>query len=222
MIKKYRILFIGLAILGVVFLTSSFAMAEENSEAAPGSAVLSDEASQVLAEDAALADEPETMEGFTVEQPKSVPSNFGFWWRNLAERVSVALTLDPVKKAEKQVKFAEEKIKLAEYIVQNSSDIKAQEKAQQMMEKANEYIRRVEERQDDLLQKADERAAVLLKNVVRHQANKEAVLQKLEEKLPPEKLDKLYELRERAEAQRKKFLAAMENSAVPQAVKDKV
>ena len=41
------------------------------------------------------------------------------------------------KKAEKQVKFAEEKIKLAEYITQNSTDVKIQEKARQMLEKAN-------------------------------------------------------------------------------------
>ena len=219
MSRRYKILFLSLAVLGVVSFAPFFAAAEES---VAGDVVLGDEASQVLAEDAALADEPEIMEGFTVEQPESVPSNLGLWWRDLSERVSLALTLDPVKKAEKQVKFAEEKIKIAEYIVQNSSDVKAQEKAQQMMEKANEYIQRVEERRDDLLQKADERVAVLLKNVVRHQANKEAVLQKLEEKLPPEKLDKLYELRERAEAQREKFFAEMEDSAVPQAVKDKV
>ena len=219
MSRRYKILFLSLAVLGVVSFAPFFAAAEES---VAGDVVLGDEASQVLAEDAALADEPEIMEGFTVEQPESVPSNLGLWWRDLSERISLVLTLDPVKKAEKQVKFAEEKIKLAEYIVQNSSDVKAQEKAQQMMEKANEYIQRVEEHQDDLLRKADEREAVLLKNVVRHQANKEAVLQKLEEKLPPEKLDKLYELRERTEAQRKKFLAAMEDSAVPQAVKDKV
>ena len=219
MSRRYKILFLSLAVLGVVSFAPFFAAAEES---VAGDVVLGDEASQVLAEDAALADEPEIMEGFTVEQPESVPSNLGLWWRDLSERISLVLTLDPVKKAEKQVKFAEEKIKLAEYIVQNSSDVKAQEKAQQMMEKANEYIQRVEEHQDDLLRKADERVAVLLKNVVRHQANKEAVLQKLEEKLPPEKLDKLYELRERAEAQREKFFAEMEDSAAPQAVKDKV
>ena len=221
MIKKYRILFVGLAVLSFFNSAPFFAAAEESGQAAPVGAIISDEASQALAEDSILAGEPEVLENITVEEPKSIPSSFGFWWSNLSEQISLVLTLDPVKKAEKQVKFAEEKIKLAEYITQNSTDVKIQEKARQMLEKANVYIQRVEERKDDLLQKADNRVAVLLRKVIRHQVNKELVMQKMEEKLPPEKLEQFYELRDRIEIQREKFLAAMNDSVVPQTVKDK-
>lgn len=50
----------------------------------------------------------------TAAESKDIPSSWGFFWRDIQERISLALTLNPVKKADKQVTFAEERLKLAE------------------------------------------------------------------------------------------------------------
>ena len=39
----------------------------------------------------------ESLDGITVEEPASAPSGLGLFWRGLRERVTIALTVDPVK-----------------------------------------------------------------------------------------------------------------------------
>jgi len=178
---------------------------------------------QVLAESADLADEPEVLEGVQVEEPKSIPSGFGFWWLNLREKVSLGLTFNSVKKAEKQLRFAEERMKLAEYMIQNSTDEKVQEKAQQMIERAEEYIKKIEEKKSDLVFNSDQKAKTLLDNVAKHYLNKERVLEMIEDKIPPEKLEQFQQLRQTIGEKRETFLEYLENSPnAPQEVKDKV
>jgi len=205
-----KILLTGLIILGCAVFVFSAARATE--------------AEQVLTtESAVLSGEPEALEGVQVPEPKSVPSSFGLWWRNVREGITIALTLDPVKKAEKQLVFAEERVKLADYIAQNSTDPKVQDKAQQVLAKANEYMQKIEAKTDGLVNSADPNAQTLLQNIARHQVNQTLVLDKLEDKLPPEKLEQFQQFRDQIETQGENVLQNLQNNPnIPPAVKDKV
>lgn len=168
-------------------------------------------------------DDLETLEGIEIEETKSIPTGFGFWWRDISEWTSLALTLDPVKKAEKQLKFAEERMKLADYIMQNSTDPKIQEKANNMLEKANQYMQKIEGRKDKLIEKADEKSRRLLDNVAKHYLNKERILEKIEDKISPEKIEEFQQMRETNREKQQNFLNNLQdNSNVPQEVKDRV
>lgn len=166
-------------------------------------------------------DEGPALEGVEVAKPTAVPSNFGLWWRGLRERVSIALTLDPIKKAEKRLVFAEERQKLAEYIATHATDEKVKAKATEMMEKAQEQIAKVEELKDKFKDKIDERAQRLLKNLATHELRREKVLQKLEEKLP-EAQEKLDELRAQGLEVGERLLNAINNENLPPAVKERL
>lgn len=232
MTQTHKILLIIFIIFGLAAFVSPAARAQEGATSLTEATTVTTEADRALttesgqaltAESAVLSDEPEALESVQVSEPTSVPSSFGFWWRNWQERVSVALTLNPVKKAEKRLVFAEERVKLAEYIAQNSTDPKVQDKAQQMLVKANEYIQKIEDKKDDLVNSTDQRAKILLRNVVRHQVNQTLVLDKLEDKLPPEKLEQFQQFRERVETRQENFLQNLQNNPnILQEVKDKV
>jgi len=180
-------------------------------------------AGEVVLESNALSSEPEKLDGIIVEEPKSIPSGLGFWWKNLTESVSLGLTFDPVKKAEKQLKFAEEKTKLAQYIIENSKDPKLQERAQKMLDKAGEYAKKIEEKKADFINKKDEVSKRLLENIARHQLNKEKVLDRIEDKIPADKLEQFIKMREGLNGDTSKFLQNLKDDAnVPQEVKDQI
>jgi len=90
----------------------------------------------------------EALEGVVVTQVDKAPSSFGLFWLGLKERVSIALTLDPVKKAEKQVEFAEQRMKIAEKIAEKTDDPEVQAKVQKMVDRAQELLAKVEEKKD--------------------------------------------------------------------------
>ncbi|PIT87367.1 MAG: hypothetical protein COU31_03390 [Candidatus Magasanikbacteria bacterium CG10_big_fil_rev_8_21_14_0_10_40_10] len=73
-----------------------------------------------------------------------MPTQWGLWWVGAKEKLSLLFTLDPVKKAEKRLLFAQERLKYAEYISANATDAKRQEWAQKMVEKADQYMEKVE------------------------------------------------------------------------------
>ena len=62
-------------------------------------------------------EEPEELEGVELENITKVPSGFGMWLRDWREKISIALTFDPVKKAEKQLIYAEERMAIAQKIL---------------------------------------------------------------------------------------------------------
>jgi unconventional prefoldin RPB5 interactor 1 len=224
--KNVSIVVSALAVATALSL-GSFALADEQTATVSVTAVSVDssttQADQVVASSNALSSEPEKLDGIAVEEPKSIPSGFGLWWKNLSESVSLGLTFDPVKKAEKQLKFAEERTKLAQYMLTNSTDPKVQEKAQQMLQKATEYTQKIEAKKDELAQKKDERSKKLMENIAKHYTNQEKVLEKVEDKIPADKLEQFTQMRKDAEEKAKLFLENLKNDAnVPQEVKDKI
>jgi|GEM_PF-1685312 len=216
--KNSKFLLIGLAAI-VLALFSAAAVCAEADEAASAD----DQVQAVIEQSSDLADEPQELDGVSVAEPTAIPSNFGLWWRGLRERISLALILDPVKKAEKSLLFAEERVKLADYIIQNSTDTGVQAKAQQMLEKANQYIQRIEERQGDLLNNVSDQTETLLSNLSLHYANRERVMEKLEDKLPADKLEQFQGLRQQIEARQQNILDILTGSAeLPAEVKEKM
>lgn len=138
-----------------------------------------------------------TVDADTPEVSKDVPSGFGFFWRGFKERVSLLTTVNPVKKAEKQLQFAEERLQIAKTIAEKSTDPKVQAKAEAMVTKANEYIQKIEEKKEAWIEKKDERSERLLKNIATHELNREKVMDRLEEKLPVEQVQKIREERQK-------------------------
>lgn len=216
--QKYKVLVVTIALFGAMFFVSSLARAEE------AVTTTTNETAQIMTESATLANEPEVLDGVQVAEPKNVPSGFGFWWNDLKENISLALTFDPVKKAEKQLQFAAQRVKLAEYMIANSTDTKVQEKAQQLLARANEYTQKIEERKSELIKSADqEKVKKLLNNAAKQQMNLELTLDKIEDKIPPEKIEVFQQLRQQIENGGQQFLDNLQNNPdVPREVKDKL
>lgn len=222
MTAKYRFFVISVIILGLMSFIAPIVKAQENSVPLTDETI-SSEADQAIEESASLDNELEPLDEIEITEVKSVPSGFGFWWRDVREWTSLALTLNSVKKSEKHLKFAEERARLADYIIQNSTDPKVQEKAQQMLEKANQYMQKIEDRKDDLVKKTDEKSQKLLRNIAKHYLNKERVLEKIEDKLPPEKIEKFQQFRKAIKEKDKNFFDNLKNNPnVPQEIKNKV
>lgn len=182
--------------------------------------VSSDTATVVVATTAVdTTTEPE-LEGVKVVEPTKIPGAFGLWWRNLRENISVALTLNPVKKAEKRLVFAEERTKLAEYILANSTDEKVKIKAEDMLAKAQEHMDKIGELKDKLVADTGERATRLKNNLVKHEARSEQALKRMEEKVSGEGQQKFQELREKSLEGSKRLLNALDNPNLPPEAKD--
>ncbi|MFA4830928.1 MAG: DUF5667 domain-containing protein [Patescibacteria group bacterium] len=172
---------------------------------------------------AVSAEDPEEeLEGIEVEEVTKMPSRWGIFWRGVKERVSVAVTLDPVKKAEKQLKFAEERMKIAEYVSENSQDSNKQAWAEKAVERANQLMGKVEANKEKWLNHPAARGRKLLENIANHQVRREKIMDKLEEKLPEEKLEKFRELREKGLEGSRRLLNAIANENLPEKARERL
>jgi len=232
MAKTLKFFLISLAIAGLAAATAVYAednISESTDPATVNATVdqtetnLSPEATAAIETSADLAGEPEALAGVEIAKPTKMPSAFGLWWSNLAEKVSLALTVDPVKKSEKALQYAEAKVELANYITNNTTDPKLQEKAGQMLAKANEYLTKIESSQTDLLKNPNEKIKNLMNNLATHYANKEKVMEKLEDKIPADKLSGFQVWRQAVASSTQNFLNNLAtNQNVPAEVKAKI
>ncbi|NQU84103.1 MAG: hypothetical protein HQ536_05335, partial [Parcubacteria group bacterium] len=154
----------------------------------------------------------DSLQGIKVDEVKKMPSRLGLFWRGIKERVSIITTFDPVKKAEKRIKYAEENMKIAEYISNNAKDPKKQAWAQKRVEKANKFMEKVEKTKDKWINHPNASKRQLLKNVATHQVRKDKVLDKIEAKIPQEKLEKFRELREKVTDRSKRLVNVITNN----------
>lgn len=189
-------------------------------------ASISAEVQPVTAEE--VAEEPE-LEGVEIEEPKEVPSGMGLWWKGVKEKVKLATTVNPVKKAELQLKYAEERMRLAKLMAQKADDQKTQVRIHRMIGQAQEMMDKVEARRERLMQENNERGSRLLRNIATHQIRREAVMDKIEEKLPEGAVEKFDELRDKGMVQGRRLLNAINNENAPaetrehlQAIKDRI
>ncbi len=136
------------------------------------------------------------------------------------ERLSLLTTFDPVKKAEKALKFAEERTKIAEKLAEKADDPKVQERLDKVLKRAASLEERADSVKDRLLDNPDARKKLLLKNLLNFKEHKEEVFSKLEEKLNPEQVEKLKQLHSQAEEKSKALLNALENENLPEEIRE--
>jgi hypothetical protein len=161
----------------------------------------------------------DSLDGIVVEEVKKMPTRWGLWWKSIKEKASEVTTLDPVKKAEKRLRFAEERMKYAQYIAENAKDPKKQAWAEKMVQKANGYMEKVEKNKDKWSKNLDDRKRKLVKNLATHQVRREKVMDKLEQKLPEDKLEALRKLRVKGLENGKRLVNAINNSNISSSTK---
>lgn len=223
--KHTRFLLSIVLLFGLFVAVPAFAQVDDTSSASVDSGV---ETTDVAATDDAaetaeetVEEEPaEVLEDIEVQDIEKAPSRFGLFFRGLRERVSIAITRDPVKKAEKQIKFAEESVRIAEKIAERVDSPEAQERADKMLERAQAFIARVEERREEFMANPDARKERLLRNIATHHVRRERVLDRIEEKMPEEHLERFEKRREKLEENGRRFLRAIEEGNLPDEVTD--
>ncbi len=199
--KKSLILSLTLSLFIAIFAIS-FVSAQTDTtdtQAAVTTQATLDDSSDSASLDAALQElenNEEDLSGVQVEDITSVPSGFGLWLRTWRERISVALTFDPVKKAEKRLVYAEERMKIAEKILEESTSDAAQAKAQQMIDNAQSQIDKIQESADKWVEKQSAQSEQLKNNLAAHLLRRDAVLEKIEEQVPEDQREKFEALRD--------------------------
>lgn len=216
--KKTKFIILGLAIIFALSLfTANIVLAEEAD-------LTQDELAASLNEAQALAtDELENLDGVEIDKPTKIPGTFGLWWRGVKESLSLVVTFNPIKKAEKHLRFAEERVRLANFIAETSEDPKAQEKAVAIIARANKFMEKIQARSEDFLEKINERTEKLLANVARHELNKEKVLDKLEDKVSLERIPDLQKMKDTIAEKTRIFLEKIAgNENIPEEVRTKI
>jgi hypothetical protein len=146
-------------------------------------------------------------------------SGWKLFFLGVRERLSLLTTFDPVKKAEKALQFAEERTEIAERLANKTDDPQAQERINNILERAAKLEEQADKVKDKLLENPDARAQLLLKNLLNFKERKEEVFLKLEEKLTPEQLERLQNVRTQAEEKSRSLMNALENSNIPEEVR---
>lgn len=164
----------------------------------------------------------ETLEGVVIDAPKEVPSSLGLWWRGVRERVSIALTSDPVKKVERQIKFAEERIRIAEKIAEkSSSNPVAQAKAEEMIARAQTLMEQAVANKEALASTvASTTRAHILRNIAKHQENREKILDNIEKRLPEDRKAEFEAKRAEVASSSARLLNAINNENIPADVRE--
>ncbi len=177
------------------------------------------EVDEILTEDIVETDDGEVvvvddkLEGEEEEEITEAPSGFSLFWRNLRERVSMGLTFDPVKKAEKQVRYAEHRRQIFEKLMENAETDEERARAARHLEKSQEYMEKVEARRERWAESNKQEVLERLKNnIAKSQVRRENLFDRLEEKLPVDRLERLQELREKALEKGQAILQRAENS----------
>lgn len=191
-----------------------FVFAEESSV----SAEVSTETSVTTGEEGVSVEGEEELEGVIVQTPAKAPTGLGIFFRTLRERFSIALTVDPVKKAEKQVVFAEERIKIADKIAQESDSAEAQARAATMIDRAESLLDRVNEQKERWLKRSDERTKRLIRNIATHEANRWSAIERVEDEFGDTPATD--RLRDRAKESGERLLNAIHNEQLSPELKE--
>ncbi|MDP3244936.1 MAG: hypothetical protein Q8M83_04760 [bacterium] len=169
----------------------------------------------------AVADDATQTNAAATTNTTATPSGFGLFWQGIKERVALTLTFNPVKKAEKAVRYAEKRMEWAQAIAEKAKDNpKLQEKAQAVMERANVLLNKVEENKEALLQRKEESAKKILEKTADQMLRRQAVLDVLEAKLDPERLQAIDKMREDNQERTQRLLNAVSNENISQEVRD--
>lgn len=153
-------------------------------------------------------------------QPVSgeVPSGFGLWWRGVKEAVDLTFTFDAGEKAQKRLKYAEERMQMAGSLA-GSNDPKAQKRIESLVGKAEKNMAKIEKTRDKWFDSDNKNSQQLVGNIVRHNLNRDAIMDRLESQLPEDGLGRIREVREQGLESSTRLMNALENENIPKAVK---
>src|SRR3989339_253293 len=147
------------------------------------------------------------------------PTRWYLLWRGFRERISLLLTPDPLRKAEKQMQYANERLRIIEHIAEKTQDPKMQAWAEKIMLRAQDHVEKLEAQQEKWTSKEADKVEQLQQQVIIYQDKKEEVMNKLEEKLPPEQQEKFDQLREKVQKQGQKMFQNMAKDKMPDEVR---
>ncbi len=160
-----------------------------------GVIVLAQEATLPEVTEAINLDEDIKPEDLGVGEPRLLPDSPFYFLKNFGRTIQETFTFNSVKKAELRLKFASEKLMEAKKTVQKTENAelikKAVENYQQEAEKIKNQVEKIKE-------KAKESPQVdsFLNKFIQQQTLHQKLLQKLEEQVPPQALEKIKEARE--------------------------
>ena len=146
-----------------------------------------------------------TAESLDIKEPTILPTNkFGYFFKNVGQVIRSAVTFDPEKKADLNLKYANEKIFELKKITENESDDpKIQElikkhhvKYNKLMDKVSTRIEKIKENNGD--EAVDELLDRVTDNQFKHQDFFANLHKKLENALSGEEIDKLKEEKKKA------------------------
>ena len=147
-------------------------------------------------EDTNIGDEI-TAEDLGISEPKVLPDNFFYFFKNFWRGVRLTFTFDPVKKAELQLRHANERLieakKMAEKTNKEEFVGKAVEKYQKEMDKLQTRVEKFEEKAAD-----NPKIESFLDRFTNTAMKQQVLMEKLEEKIShnPKALEKIKEAKE--------------------------
>lgn len=161
-------------------------------------------------------------EGIEIDTPQETPSRFRLFWRELRERVSVALTVDPSEKTDKSLKYAEERLLLAERLFENAQDERSREQAYAYLEKAKTWLERMRAAQVKALEQRQDDAERLMRNQAAQFERQRRVMDRIEQNLDEEDRRRVMEFREQMIEEHRRLTNAISNEQVPERVREQL
>ncbi len=103
----------------------------------------------VSAEDLQVTEQVVVQSAQTVIEPPNIPGTLGLFFRDISQRIQLIFTFEAVADATLRLKFAEENVQLVRYLTALSATSGTIAQANQLTERAHEFLRTVNEREAD-------------------------------------------------------------------------
>jgi len=181
MLNKKRVFFLSIILLGGLML-GGFVLAQENDDQIIDQAIVLDE--DIGAEDLGIG------------KPIILPDNPFYFLKTWARNIRQAFAFRNVVKAELMEKFANEKLMELKEMVKREKSVEVIKRAADNYE---EEIEKIKDVTGKIKEKAQESPEVerFLDKFVKHQILHQRILQKLEDQVPAENMEKITEMREK-------------------------
>lgn len=151
----------------------------------------------------------------TENQAQETIGSWKLFWQGVKEQLSLLVAVDPVVKAEKLTEFAKQRMEMADALaIQAKDNPKLQKRAEQMMEKAVEFMQKIDDKKEVIAAKQTERAKQALQRAAEQSLKRQEIINRLEQRLTPESMQKLEELRTRGLENSQRLINAIGNENI--------
>ncbi|MBU0577205.1 hypothetical protein KJ742_05465 [Patescibacteria group bacterium] len=145
-------------------------------------------------------------------------SGFGLWWSGVKETVGLTFTFGAEKKAQKRLQYAEENLQMAAGLA-GSDDPETQDKIEKLVGRAQKHMNKIENTQDKWFDENSEGSQELVGNIVRHNLNRELVMDGLEETAPEGRRERVREMRQDGREGGERLMNGLADENVPEDVR---